>query len=130
MWSLGHFTPPHGPSSSMLSLLSLCVTAALLLPLCCGTTTDAQYDEVTQTPDYSDYTFDYDGNSTFSYEMYEILSQAKEADVKAIGSNVNKYNSSANKYEWGCTTKDVKPQRETNLDVQAMYQRMHHFLPS
>ncbi|KAL7874740.1 hypothetical protein SRHO_G00057100 [Serrasalmus rhombeus] len=74
----------------MLSLLSLCVTAALLLPLCCGTTTDAQYDGMTQTEDYSDYTFDYDGNSTFSYEMYVILSQGKETGVKALGSNVNK----------------------------------------
>ncbi|KAL6489024.1 hypothetical protein MHYP_G00027650 [Metynnis hypsauchen] len=88
MWSLGHFTPPHSHPSSM---LSLCVTAALLLPLCCGTTTDAQHDdEVTPTTDYPDYTFDYFGNSTFSYEFYEILSETNETHVKALGSNVNK----------------------------------------
>ncbi|KAI4895291.1 hypothetical protein NFI96_011130 [Prochilodus magdalenae] len=44
----------------MLTLLSLCVAGALLLPLCTGSTPAPEPDEVTPTLEYSDYTFEYE----------------------------------------------------------------------
>ncbi|KAJ8354650.1 hypothetical protein SKAU_G00222170 [Synaphobranchus kaupii] len=76
-------------------LLSLCLTGALLLPLCQGN--DAEYDDeyddeydydTTAPPDY-DYnaTFDYeylDNTSSLNYDLFEIMKSGTEDTVDDI----------------------------------------------
>ncbi|KAM9489156.1 uncharacterized protein Hap1MRO34_005926 isoform 2-T2 [Clarias gariepinus] len=65
-------------------LICLWVTGALLLPQCLGSTDSSayEYDSVTPTDDYADYTFLYE---SVDYDMYETPNRGIKPVVKEEG---------------------------------------------